>query len=140
MSSLFVLLGLGGCGALIPVAWSYLKMLGPIIQKAMPGVTQVSVSSGIDGATRYVSVIIFLDRETPVTADMARTVIRLVDGHQNQPGASRMGISFRGGADRELIDVSAIKDELSSDPLAVTGGDRSLVVDFQYVPKILGDK
>lgn len=143
MLGIFVLLGLGGCGALMPETGSYLKTLGPIIQKAVPGITRVSVSSGIDGATRYVSVIIFLDRETSVTADMARTVIRLVDEHQNQPGASRMDIAFYQGPDQgtdDLVDVSAIRDELSSDPWAVTGDDWSLVVDFQYVPKILGDK
>lgn len=140
MLGFFVLADLSGCGALMPETGSYLKTLGPIIQKAVPGATDVHVSSGIDGATRYVWVEVALDENTQVTADLARTVIRLVDEHQNQPGASRMDISFRGGADGELIDVSAIRDELSSDPWAVTGDDWSLVVDFQYVPKILGDK
>jgi hypothetical protein len=78
-----------------------------------------------------------LDENTQVTADLARTVIRLVDEHQNQPGASRMDISFRGGSDGELVDVSAIRDELSSDPLAVAGDDWSLVVDFKNVKRIL---
>jgi hypothetical protein len=137
MLGFFVLAGLSGCGALMPETGSYLKTLGPIIQKAVPGATRVSVSSGIDGATRYVWVEVALDENTQVTADLARTVIRLVDEHQNQPGASRMDISFRGGSDGELVDVSAIRDELSSDPLAVAGDDWSLVVDFKNVKRIL---
>jgi hypothetical protein len=58
-------------------------------------------------------------------------------------GCESEDISFYQGPDQgtdDLVDVSAIKDELSSDPWAVTGDDWSLVVDFQYVPKILGDK
>ncbi|MFF2273102.1 hypothetical protein ACFVTX_12550 [Agromyces sp. NPDC058136] len=111
-----VALGLGvslaGCAALLPDTGSYLETVPEAIEQSDLGVTRVTASSSPDGFGRNVYVGVHLDRATVTTAEIEQ-VLGLIAGKLDQPGASRVEVTFWDGA-TSTIDSEAACEAIGS--------------------------
>jgi hypothetical protein len=126
---------LAGCGAMMPETGSYRTTVPEAIENSDLDVLRATTSTEIDGFGRTVNVHVDLERDEVTTAEIEE-VLRLITGKIDQPGASRVELSFMDWRTIESIDSEAACEAIGSPSIRCTYN--STIIDLDDLQQEFG--
>ena len=111
---------LAGCGALQPKTGDDDRSLPPRIEAEFPQITKATVTAGLDGFTRYLSVGVIVKDAEAVDADFIRDLFVYLREAKEQPSVTYYSVTVHiGEVSNTPANVAQIRQELN----ASVGGD-----------------